>query len=78
MTLLHIVWVTFAGGVLSVFIAASLTVHALGRLVPHLVYVSAGGHRIFTGPFPVYSLRSSRALSRFWWKRSSSGWTIVS
>jgi zinc and cadmium transporter len=42
MTLLHIVWVTLAGGVLSVLIAASLTVHALGRLVPHLVSLSAG------------------------------------
>jgi zinc and cadmium transporter len=42
MTLLHIVWVTFAGGVLSVFLAASVTVHALGRLVPHLVSLSTG------------------------------------
>lgn len=42
MTLLHIVLVTFAGGVLSVLIAASVTVHALGRMVPHLVSLSAG------------------------------------
>jgi zinc and cadmium transporter len=42
MTLLHIVWVTFAGGVLSVLLAASVTVHALGRLVPHLVSLSTG------------------------------------
>lgn len=42
MTLLYIVLATFIGGVLSVAIAASLTVHVLGRLVKHLVSLSAG------------------------------------
>lgn len=42
MTLLYIVLATFAGGLLSVSIAAGLTVHLLGRLVKHLVSLSAG------------------------------------
>jgi zinc and cadmium transporter len=42
MTLLWIVLATLAGGVLSVFVAASLTVHVLGRVVNHLVSLSAG------------------------------------
>jgi zinc and cadmium transporter len=42
MTLLYIVLATFAGGLLSVLIAASLTVPMLGRLVHHLVSLSAG------------------------------------
>lgn len=42
MTLLYIVLATFAGLVLSVFIAASLTVTILSRLVQHLVSLSAG------------------------------------
>lgn len=42
MTLLYIVLATLAGGLLSVLIAASLTVSLLSRLVPHLVSLSAG------------------------------------
>ena len=42
MTLLWIVLATLAGGVLSVLIAASLTVHVLGRLVRNLVSLSVG------------------------------------
>jgi zinc and cadmium transporter len=42
MTLLYIVIATFAGGLLSVLIAASLTVAMLGRVVHHLVSLSAG------------------------------------
>jgi zinc and cadmium transporter len=42
MTLLYIVVATLAGGLLSVLIAASLTVALLGRLVKSLVSLSAG------------------------------------
>lgn len=42
MTLLYIVLATFSGGLLSVLIAASLTLAMLGRLVQHLVSFSAG------------------------------------
>ena len=42
MTLLWIVLATLAGGVLSVLIATSLTVHVLGRLVRNLVSLSVG------------------------------------
>jgi zinc and cadmium transporter len=42
MTLLYIVIATFAGGVLSVVIAASLTVRVLSSVVRHLVSLSAG------------------------------------
>ena len=42
MTLLYIVLATAAGGVLSVFIAASLTLVVLGRVVKSLVSLSAG------------------------------------
>ena len=42
MTLAYIVLATFAGGLLSVVIAASLTVSVLSRLVRHLVSLSAG------------------------------------
>ncbi|WP_348703527.1 ZIP family metal transporter [Acidovorax soli] len=42
MTLLYIVLATLIGGLLSVFIAASLTVGLLGRLVKHLVSLSTG------------------------------------
>ena len=42
MTLFYIVLATLAGGLLSVAIAAWLTVPALGRLVKHLVSLSAG------------------------------------
>ncbi len=42
MTLLYIVLSTLFGGVLSVVVAASLTVHVLGRVVHHLVSLSAG------------------------------------
>ena len=42
MTLLYIVLATFAGGLLSVLLAASLTVNVLGRIVHHLVSLSAG------------------------------------
>ena len=42
MTLFYIVMATFIGGVLSVLIAASLTVHVLSRMVKHLVSLSAG------------------------------------
>jgi zinc and cadmium transporter len=42
MTLLYIVLATFAGGVLSVLIAAGVTVSVLPLLVRHLVSVSAG------------------------------------
>ncbi|HET9978534.1 MAG TPA: ZIP family metal transporter [Burkholderiaceae bacterium] len=42
MTLAYIVVVTFAGGLLSVLVAASLTVHVLGRLVQNLVSLSVG------------------------------------
>jgi zinc and cadmium transporter len=38
----YIVLATFAGGVLSVVIAAALTVHVLGRVVKSLVSLSAG------------------------------------
>jgi len=41
-TLGYIVLATFAGGLLSVVIAAALTVHVLGRLVKSLVSLSAG------------------------------------
>ena len=42
MTLLYIVLATLAGGVLSVVIAAWVTLQVLGRLVRHLVSLSAG------------------------------------
>jgi zinc and cadmium transporter len=42
MTLASIVLATLLGGLLSVLIAATLTVAVLGRLVPHLVSLSAG------------------------------------
>ncbi len=42
MTLLYIVLATAASGVLSVLVAASLTLAVLGRLVKHLVSLSAG------------------------------------
>jgi len=42
MTLFYIVLATFAGGLLSVLLAASLTVNVLGRIVHHLVSLSAG------------------------------------
>jgi zinc and cadmium transporter len=42
MTLLYIIAATLAGGLLSVLIAASLTVGVLGRVVHHLVSLSAG------------------------------------
>jgi len=42
MTLLYIVIATFAGGLLSVLIAATLTVHVLGRIVQSLVSLSVG------------------------------------
>jgi zinc and cadmium transporter len=42
LTLTYIVLATFAGGVLSVLIAAFLTLQVLGRLVKHLVSLSAG------------------------------------
>jgi zinc and cadmium transporter len=42
MTLLYIVLATFAGGLLSVLVAASLTVGVLSRLVKSLVSLSAG------------------------------------
>ena len=42
MTLLYIVLATLAGGLLSVLIAASLTVALLGRVVRHLVSLSVG------------------------------------
>ncbi len=42
MTLLYIVLATFAGGLLSVVIAATLTLSVLGRVVKHLVSLSAG------------------------------------
>jgi len=42
MTLLYIVLATLAGGALSVAIAALVTVKVLGRLVKHLVSLSAG------------------------------------
>ncbi len=42
MTLLYITLATFVGGLLSVLIAASLTVAVLGRVVHHLVSLSAG------------------------------------
>jgi zinc and cadmium transporter len=42
MTLLYIVLATFAGGLLSVLVAASLTVTVLTRLVKSLVSLSAG------------------------------------
>jgi zinc and cadmium transporter len=42
MTLLYIITATLAGGLLSVLIAASLTVNVLGRVVQHLVSLSAG------------------------------------
>ncbi|MBS0449629.1 MAG: ZIP family metal transporter [Proteobacteria bacterium] len=42
MTLLAIIIATFVGGALSVLIAASLTMAMLGRIVHHLVSLSAG------------------------------------
>ena len=42
MTLSYILLATFAGGLVSVLIAAALTVHVLGRLVKSLVSLSAG------------------------------------
>ncbi|WP_127996299.1 ZIP family metal transporter [Piscinibacter defluvii] len=42
MTLFAIVLATFAGGLLSVLIAASLTLAVLGRVVQHLVSLSTG------------------------------------
>ena len=42
MTLLYIVLATLAGGLLSVFVAASLTVSVLSRVVQHLVSLSTG------------------------------------
>ena len=42
MTLTYIVIATFAGGLLSVLVAASLTVHVLGRVVQNLVSLSVG------------------------------------
>ena len=42
MTLFYIVLSTLAGGVVSVLIAASLTVALLGRIVRHLVSLSVG------------------------------------
>lgn len=42
MTLVYILAATLAGGVLSVVVAASLTVNVLGRLVRHLVSLSTG------------------------------------
>ena len=42
MTLLYIVAATFAGGLLSVLIAASLTVSLLSKVVHHLVSLSTG------------------------------------
>jgi zinc and cadmium transporter len=42
MTLVLIIVATFVGGLLSVLIAAALTVSALSRAVPHLVSLSAG------------------------------------
>ena len=42
MILTSIVLATLAGGVLSVLLAAFLTVHMLGRLVKNLVSLSAG------------------------------------
>ena len=42
MTLFYIVLATLAGGLLSVLIAASLTVALLGRMVRHLVSLSVG------------------------------------
>jgi len=42
MTLFYIVLSTFLGGLLSVVVAASLTMAVLGRLVKHLVSLSAG------------------------------------
>lgn len=42
MTLLYILVATFAGGLLSVVIAASLTVGVLSKVVHHLVSLSTG------------------------------------
>lgn len=42
MTLLSIIVATFAGGVLSVVLAAFLTTRLLGRVVPHMVSLSTG------------------------------------
>jgi zinc and cadmium transporter len=42
MTLLYITLATFAGGVLSVLIAATVTVQWLGRVVKHMVSLSVG------------------------------------
>jgi zinc and cadmium transporter len=42
MTLLAIVVATLVGGLLSVFIAATLTVAVIGRIVRHMVSISAG------------------------------------
>jgi zinc and cadmium transporter len=42
MTLLSIILATLVGGLLSVLIAATLTVSVIGRIVPHMVSISAG------------------------------------
>ena len=42
MTLTYIIMATLAGGILSVLVAASLTVALLGRVVQGLVSLSAG------------------------------------
>ncbi len=42
MTLVYIIAATFTGGLLSVLVAATLTVKVLGRVVHHLVSLSAG------------------------------------
>ena len=57
MTLLYIVIATFVGGLLSVLIAASLTVALLGKLVRHLVSLSAGV--LLATALPQYCARPS-------------------
>ena len=42
MTLVYIIFATFAGGALSILLAAYLTVSVLGHLVKHMVSLSAG------------------------------------
>jgi zinc and cadmium transporter len=42
MTLASIIFATLVGGLLSVLIAATLTVTVIGRIVPHMVSISAG------------------------------------
>ena len=85
MTLAYIVMATLAGGLLSVLIAASLTVVMLGSLVRHLVSLSAG---VLLGTALLNVLpeafesgrRRSRCLAPCWsaccssscWKRQSS------